>query len=159
MTRTWTFDAPSEAAVDRLGELLAAALPERAVVALIGTLGAGKTRLVRAVAQAVGIDPRTVVSPTFVLVQQYHGERSLTHLDVYRLKDLDEFEALGPEEYFESPGWTFIEWADRVAESLPLEVLRIEIEVTGLTSRRFVVSSASEYYAECLERLDQARSD
>jgi tRNA threonylcarbamoyladenosine biosynthesis protein TsaE len=153
MTRTWTYEAPSEAAVDRLGELLAAALPERAVVALVGTLGAGKTRLVRAVAQAVGIDPRTVVSPTFVLVQHYHGRQSLAHLDVYRLKDLDEFMELGPEEYFESPGWTFIEWADRVAEALPPEVLWIEIEVTGPTSRRFVISSQSEYYAGCLEKL------
>ena len=62
---------------------------------------------------------RDVTSPTFVLCQEYHGRRSIFHFDVYRLKGETEFQALGPEEYFQSPGITFIEWADRVTPCLP----------------------------------------
>ena len=66
----WTFDADDEAATDMLGVALARCLPRPAVVALCGTLGAGKTRLVRAMARGLGIDPEVVTSPTFVLVHE-----------------------------------------------------------------------------------------
>ena len=92
------------------------AAPDRAVVGLNGPLGAGKTRLVQAVADASGVDRRTVTSPTFVLVQEYHGTRTIYHADAYRLADADEFWQLGLDERFDEPALVFIEWADRVAE-------------------------------------------
>ena len=60
-------------------------------------------------------------SPTFVLVNEYRGRLPIYHFDAYRLRDEDEFIELGPEEYFESDGVTFVEWADRVADCLPAE--------------------------------------
>jgi len=140
---SFTYSATDQAATEALGEALGAALPEGAVVALVGTLGAGKTRLVQAIAAAVGIDREQVVSPTFVLMQSYEGRRRIVHFDAYRLRDEDEFLQLGPEEYFEGPGLTLIEWADRVADCLPPESYRIEIEVTGATSRSFTISAAT----------------
>ena len=82
-------------------------------MALCGTLGAGKTRLVQAIADAVGIDRRNVTSPTFVLVQEYRppGRLSLRRLSRSRQ---EEFWELGPEEYFEGDGLMLVEWADRV---------------------------------------------
>ena len=71
------FDAASEADTDRLGAALAELLPAGTVVALTGTLGAGKTRLVQAVAAASGIDRLQVTSPTFVLCQTYRGRRTI----------------------------------------------------------------------------------
>jgi len=133
------FEATSEADTDRLGAALAAVLPPGTTVALNGTLGAGKTRLVQAIAAACGIDRQEVVSPTFVLCQRYQGDRTIYHLDAYRLRDGDEFRELGPEEFFESDGLTIIEWADKVADCLPDERVEIDIEVTGQTQRRFVV--------------------
>ena len=88
-------------------------------LALEGTLGAGKTRLVQAIAAGCGIDPQAVTSPTFVLCQPIPARRLLYHLDAYRIRDLDEFLELGVDEYFEGPGLTLIEWADRVAPCLP----------------------------------------
>ena len=85
------FHAADEMATDRLGAALADVLPGGSVVALCGTLGAGKTRLVQAIAAATGVARRSVVSPTFVLVQQYEGRRTIYHLDAYRLRDEDEF--------------------------------------------------------------------
>ncbi len=90
-------DTQDEADTARLGRALARSLPETATIALIGTLGAGKTRFVQAVAEGCGIDPASVTSPTFVLCQPYHGTRTLYHLDAYRIRDLDEFLELGVE--------------------------------------------------------------
>ncbi len=109
---------------------------------LSGTLGAGKTRLVQAVAEACGIDRRDVISPTFVLVQEYHGRRSIYHVDAYRLQGADEFMALGVDERFDEDVLVFVEWADRVAGCLPRERIEIHIRVTGDQQRRFEVRTA-----------------
>jgi tRNA threonylcarbamoyladenosine biosynthesis protein TsaE len=138
--KPFVFDAASEADTDRFGAALAAVLPPGTTIALCGTLGAGKTRLVQAIASACGVARGEVVSPTFVLCQRYQGDRTIYHLDAYRLHDNDEFRELGPEEFFESGGLTIIEWADKVADCLPDERIDIDIEATGNTARRFVVS-------------------
>jgi tRNA threonylcarbamoyladenosine biosynthesis protein TsaE len=178
------FSSDNESDTDRFGAALAQVLPKGAVVALIGTLGAGKTRLVQAVAKAAGIDPHQVVSPTFVLVHEYQvspgrkagvstpqnpglparaAEESaaistIYHLDAYRIRDDDEFLQLGPEEYFESDAWTFIEWADRVAGCLPPEYVHLEIEVTGPTQRRFMVASVGARFEQTIAELSAALS-
>jgi tRNA threonylcarbamoyladenosine biosynthesis protein TsaE len=140
----FTFAVHDERDTVRLGAVLADVLPPGTVVGLIGTLGAGKTRLVQAVAAALGVPPGCVTSPTFVLVNEYPGGRlPVYHFDTYRLKDEDEFLALGPEEYFESEGITFVEWADRIAELLPEERLEITLEVTGETERRISIRGTS----------------
>ena len=100
-------------------------------------LAAGKTRLVQAIAAAAGVDRRAVLSPTFVLIHEYRGRLPIFHFDAYRLSGEAEFQRLGPDEYFDAGGWTFIEWADRVRPALPAEHLVIRIEATGETSRRF----------------------
>ena len=117
----FTYEADDEAATAALGAALADALPAGSTVALCGTLGAGKTRLVQAIAAAAGVDRRSVVSPTFVLIQEYAGRVPVYHIDAYRLRDEDEFRQLGPEEYFEGRGLVLIEWADRVRAALPAE--------------------------------------
>ena len=135
------YEADDEAGTAALGAALAEALPDGTTVALRGTLGAGKTRLVQAVAEATGVDRRDVLSPTFVLVREYHGRRPVYHIDAYRVADEDEFEQLGPDEYFESPGITLVEWADRVEACLPRDRIEVRIAVTGEQSRRFAVTA------------------
>jgi tRNA threonylcarbamoyladenosine biosynthesis protein TsaE len=133
------FVAKSEADTEHLGAALAGALPGGTTVALIGTLGAGKTRLVQAFAAAHGVPADEATSPTFVLVNEYQGRLPIYHFDAYRLRDDDEFIELGPDEYFESSGVTFVEWADRVERCLPAEYLEIRCEATGETERRFTL--------------------
>lgn len=137
----FTFIATSEADTQRLGRALAEILPDGTTIALIGTLGAGKTRLVQAVAAACDIAADEVVSPTFTLCHEYHGRRTIYHFDAYRLKDDDEFLELGPDEYFDSPALTFVEWGDRVIDCLPRQRLEIRIEVTGETERTFEITA------------------
>ena len=131
----------------------AAALPAGTTIALCGTLGAGKTRLVQAIAAAYGVPREDIVSPTFVLAQQYQGSRTINHLDAYRVRDEDEFLELGVEELFETDAITIIEWADRISSVLPDEYLRIDIEVTGPTARRFVVQSHGPRYEPVITAL------
>lgn len=144
----FVFHSDNPAATDRLAAELVAVLPERATIALCGTLGAGKTRFVQGLAAAVGIDPAEVTSPTFVLCQQYAGGRRLYHLDAYRLHDADEFRELGTEELYLEPALTLIEWADKVEPALPDAYLLIRIEVTGETSRTFHISAIGEELAQ-----------
>lgn len=145
--RCWEFEAASEADTERLGVALARCLPPGVVVSLEGTLGAGKTRLVQAVAAACGIARTDVVSPTFVLCHEYHGQRTIYHLDAYRIASESEFAALGVDEYFGGDGISFVEWGDRVLGQLPRDHLVIQIEVLDDTRRRFVCTSRGMAFA------------
>ena len=154
MPHSFTFTIPNEQDTDRLGAALACVLPPGTVIGLIGTLGAGKTRLVQAVAAALGVPRGNVTSPTFVLVNEYAGGRlPIYHFDTYRLKDDDEFLNLGPDEYFDSAGLTFVEWADRVENLLPAERIEIEIEVTGETTRQMIVRGTSDRMANLVTEI------
>lgn len=135
---------PSEAATDRFGAVLANTLPPGSIVALCGTLGAGKTRLVRALAAALGIDPDSVTSPTFVLWHTYHGSRTIHHFDAYRLASAGEFWGLGADECFDGEALVLIEWAEKIQAALPAEHLLIELTATGETSRRADLSHPNE---------------
>ncbi|MEM9555875.1 MAG: tRNA (adenosine(37)-N6)-threonylcarbamoyltransferase complex ATPase subunit type 1 TsaE [Acidobacteriota bacterium] len=130
------------ALVDRLAAHLGVDASGGAVVLLEGGLGAGKTVFVRGMARALGVDPREVQSPTYTLVHEHDGSRGrLVHADLYRLAT-DEVANLGLDELLAGPGWTAIEWPDRLpappsgALLARLEELadgrrRIEIEAPG----------------------------
>jgi tRNA threonylcarbamoyladenosine biosynthesis protein TsaE len=152
-----TFIANDERDTARLGAAIASAVPPGTTIALIGTLGAGKTRLVQAVAESMGVAEGTVTSPTFVLVNEYTAGRvPIYHFDTYRLRDEDEFLELGPDEYFDTAGIVFVEWADRVADLLPDERLEISLEVTGPNSRRVTIAATSSRLNDTLVRIAAA---
>lgn len=153
----FVFDAVDERATEQFGAALAAVLPAGTVIALCGTLGAGKTRLVQAIAAAYGVPKEEIVSPTFVLCHEYHGTRTVYHLDAYRLKNEGELYELGIEELFASDAIVIIEWADRVADALPAEHLRIEIEVVGQTERRFLVTAVGGRFGSVVSMLRPAK--
>jgi tRNA threonylcarbamoyladenosine biosynthesis protein TsaE len=133
---------------------LARVLFPGAVVGLVGQLGAGKTHLVRAIAEELGIvDGRVVTSPTFVLIQEYDARLPIYHFDAYRLHAEAEFLDLGAHEYFEGKGVCLVEWADRVPGCMPAEHVRISISVTGPQSRRFVVEGIGTIYEKMVTQM------
>jgi len=148
--------AVDEQDTDRFGATLACALPAGTTVALCGTLGAGKTRLVQAIAAACGVPREEVVSPTFVLCQQYRGTRTIEHLDAYRVHDEEEFRQLGVDELFGSDALVIVEWADRVAGALPGDCVRIEVEIAGPTARRFVVRTTGRHSQRIVQAIESA---
>ena len=157
MKNEFTISCADEAATDRLGRQLAAALEAGVVVALNGQLGAGKTRLVRAICDGLGIDVTQVNSPTFVLLQLYaDGRIPVAHFDTYRLGEPEEFLAIGAEEYVNAPDWiSLVEWADRVEHLLPLDRLTIAIVAESETSRILTLTSSGQRSDDVLRRLRQ----
>jgi tRNA threonylcarbamoyladenosine biosynthesis protein TsaE len=150
---TFEWHVEDEAGTARLAAALAAALRPGDVIALNGSLGAGKTRLVRLVASELGIVDDEVNSPTFVLIHEYDGRVPLCHVDAYRLRDSDEFLSIGGDEVLAGDRACLIEWADRIADVLPRDQLRIDITATGETSRRFALCATGTRSAALLDEV------
>ncbi len=138
-----------ESDTEALGRAIARIVVPGTTIALDGPLGAGKTRLTRAIAEALGVDPREVASPTFVLIHEYEGTLPLFHFDAYRLPDAEAFDALGAADYFGAGGVCLIEWADRVADRLPPDAWSIRIAPLD-PSRRVVTLTLPAITAESL---------
>lgn len=157
MAAAFRFVSQSESATDAFAAHCAASVEGGLTMALNGQLGSGKTRFVRAFCAALGIDPTLVTSPTFVLLQLYQAERwTVCHFDTYRLGDVDEFLALGAEDYLTDQDHVcLIEWADRVTEILPADRVTISIEQTGACERAFELSAGGPVSAALLEGLRQ----
>lgn len=137
---------------EALGRAIGASLEPRDVVALIGPLGAGKTRLTRGIAAGAGSTAR-VTSPTFKLVNEYHGRIILYHIDVYRLNGADDLVALGSDELFDLDGAAVVEWADRVLPALPDDRLTIEIKITGRDTRELVITTSGKRSEALLAKI------
>jgi tRNA threonylcarbamoyladenosine biosynthesis protein TsaE len=125
----------SEDDTARLGRAIAELVEPGVVVGLVGPLGAGKTRLVRAIAEALGVDPAAISSPTFVLIQEYDGRLPVYHFDAYRLPTPEAFEDLGVAEYWDGGGVCLVEWSDRVRDLLPARSWTVTIRPAGPTAR------------------------
>lgn len=105
-----------------------------------GQMGAGKTTLIRALAQAFEvIDP--VSSPTFGIVNEYHTSKGdeIYHFDFYRLEDPSEALDIGIEEYFYSGNRCWIEWAEKISEYLPEEFVLLKISSLSPQSRQITL--------------------
>ena len=130
-----TYLTRSEEETIQLGEILARRLPERAVVLLIGDLGAGKTTIAKGIAKGLGAARvEDVSSPTFTLIHEYGTK--VFHIDLYRLEEEREVETLGLDEIFEKRAVTLIEWGERFPRLMPAGRLEIRLESTPEEGRR-----------------------
>ncbi len=112
----------------KVGEALGRSLKPGDVVALKGELGAGKTVLVKGIANGLDVNGEPN-SPTFVIMNAYEGRIPLYHFDFYRVSGVSELEGIGYEDYFYGAGVTVVEWADRVEEVFPESAIWIEINI------------------------------
>lgn len=132
-----------EEQTQRLGARLGTLLPEHAIVALMGPLGAGKTQFARGI--GVGWGARQPLrSPTFTLVQEHHrvrDENRLYHIDLYRVEDDAGLRTLGLDEILEDEhGVVVIEWAERAA-AIPQDAIRVRLEMTSENKRLLTFST------------------
>src|SRR5512147_327409 len=103
----------SEEETIALGESIAGRLPRRAVVLLIGNLGAGKTTLAKGIVEGLGAaDTADVSSPTFTLIHEYGGGR-VFHIDLYRIEEAAELRTLGLDELMDREAVMLVEWGER----------------------------------------------
>jgi tRNA threonylcarbamoyladenosine biosynthesis protein TsaE len=141
--RGFTVVVPDLTALPALARALVAALPPEGVVTLEGELGAGKTTFVKAVAEAAGLDPADVVSPTFGLIHVHRlppregRPERVVHADLYRLAGSGDLREIGWEDAIAGSAWVFVEWPQRGADALPRDRLDVAIRVDSETGRTF----------------------
>ncbi len=118
------------------GAKLASLLRPGDFVGLQGDLGAGKTLLVRSIAEGAGVPSEQIASPTFAIVHPYTGGRiPLHHADLYRIADYDELYATGFLDLVGAGSAMLVEWIDNVPDAAPREWLRIDLRHAGLRTR------------------------
>jgi tRNA threonylcarbamoyladenosine biosynthesis protein TsaE len=149
LSRTVLSGSPEE--THRLGVRLGQLLQPGDFVGLVGDLGAGKTHLVRGVAEGAGVSRSEVASPTFAIVYPYRGRVPLYHADLYRLADYDELYATGFLDLVGGDGAVLVEWLDRIPEAAPREYLRLTLRDTGEESRELVAEARGARPVELLE--------
>ena len=116
----------SEKETKQISEKFAKQLKKGDIVVLTGDLGSGKTKFVEGILTYFGKEEE-ISSPTFTIVNEYSANENIYHFDVYRLEDVDEFYAIGGEEYFDK-GICLIEWGEIIERILPERYLKIIFE-------------------------------
>jgi len=123
-----------------LGTRIASLLGKGSIVALEGPLGAGKTCLAKGIAKGLCI-PEEVTSPSYTIVSEYEaiisGEKiTMYHIDAYRLRNDDDFIAIGGEDMVYGEGISVIEWSDRILSFIPDGALKVDIAISTDTERK-----------------------
>jgi tRNA threonylcarbamoyladenosine biosynthesis protein TsaE len=133
------FETASEEETIALGRKLAAQLPSRAVVLLIGNLGAGKTTLAKGIVEGLGgALADEVSSPTFTLIHEYGEDGRVYHIDLYRLDSAAEVATLGLDEIFDRDAVVLIEWGERFPELMPPGHIEIRLDPAPSPDRRVI---------------------
>ena len=128
----------NEQETEAFGRELAGMIQAPAVICLYGELGAGKTALVRGLAQGMGLSC-TVSSPTFTIVNEYLGNRDLIHCDMYRLSSAEELFDIGWEDYLRRNAVLAVEWSENVSDAFDGSEIVVCFEKCSDTQRRITV--------------------
>jgi tRNA threonylcarbamoyladenosine biosynthesis protein TsaE len=127
-----------------LGRWLAGELPKRAVVLLIGNLGAGKTTLAKGIVAGLGAAPADdVSSPTFTLIHEYGPDGRVYHIDLYRLETAAEVATLGLDEIFDREAVVLIEWGERFPNLMPEDRFEVRLRTIDGDRREITIDRLS----------------
>lgn len=136
-----TFHTNSAEETIELGKKIGALLQEGDIIALQGTLAAGKTTITKGIASALGVTEE-ITSPTFCLISEYEGKMPLYHMDVYRLEGGEDFINLGVEDFIYGKGVSLIEWSEKVMDELPKKTIILRLEAKeGSTERTITLEN------------------
>ena len=131
------------------GSRLGRQLGPGSVVSLVGTLGSGKTTLVKGIGTSLGVTEE-ITSPTFTIISTYSGRLHLHHIDLYRIGTPEELVDLGVEELLYGDGVSVIEWGERAESILPPTTLRMTIEIRKDLARSIHICSGEAFDAGTL---------
>jgi tRNA threonylcarbamoyladenosine biosynthesis protein TsaE len=135
-----SFETCSEEETIELGRTIARELPPKAVVLLIGNLGAGKTTLAKGIISGLGAaQPEEVTSPTFTLVHEYGGGR-IYHVDLYRLDTAEQVATLGLDEILHREAVVLIEWGERFPDLFPSPRTEIHLQPSLESKRQITIN-------------------
>jgi tRNA threonylcarbamoyladenosine biosynthesis protein TsaE len=139
--KSWNFDGVSLNVLDQVASTIIKNSGSLKIVVLHGEMGAGKTTLVKAMAEHLGVSTG-MSSPTFSIVNEYETAdgRKVYHFDFYRLKNETEAYDIGVDEYFDSGNYCFIEWAEKIPTLLPQDRVDVYIKTITNTERNISFS-------------------
>ncbi|WP_318664609.1 tRNA (adenosine(37)-N6)-threonylcarbamoyltransferase complex ATPase subunit type 1 TsaE [Treponema sp.] len=125
-----------------LGRKIGSMLHKGDILAMQGTLAAGKTTITKGIAESLGVTD-VITSPTFCLISEYEGKMPLYHLDVYRLEGSEDFINLGTDDMLYGDGVSIIEWSEKIMDELPKDVITIKLEpeCDGSTKRKITITN------------------
>lgn len=123
-----------------LGVKIGNLLKKGDVIAMQGTLAAGKTTITKGIAQSLGVSD-TITSPTFCLISEYSGKMPLYHMDVYRLEGGEDFINLGTDDMIYGDGVSIIEWSEKIMDELPKKTIVLKIEPQDDGSRIITIDN------------------
>ena len=136
-----TFYTTSAEETIELGKNIGSLLKKGDIIAMQGTLAAGKTTITKGIAQSLGVKDE-ITSPTFCLISEYEGKMPLYHMDVYRLEGGEDFINLGVEDLMYGNGVSLIEWSEKVMDELPKKTIILKIEpIEGTTERNITLEN------------------
>ena len=124
--------------LDVAAQAIIDSLDGRTVVAFDAPMGAGKTTLISRIAALLGAKD-DVTSPTFAIVNQYEGDRTIFHFDMYRIERVEEALDFGCEEYFASGELCLVEWPEKIEALIPDDVMIVRIESGDGENRVFEI--------------------
>lgn len=138
MQINWPFISESLEETEEFAQKFGQSLKGGEVILMQGDLGAGKTTFIRGMALGLGIDdPGEVSSPSYTLVNEYVGEKTLIHADLYRLNDDQEVIELALEDQLDENTVFAIEWGEKLPDEFG-RMIRLRFEITGDESRRII---------------------
>lgn len=135
-----TFITHSPEETIELGEKIGKLLKKGDVIAMQGTLAAGKTTITKGIAKSLNIDD-TITSPTFCLISEYYGKMPLYHMDVYRLEGGEDFVNLGTDDMIYGNGVSIIEWSEKIMDELPKRTIILKITPNDDGSRKIEIDN------------------
>ena len=135
-----TFYTSSAEETIELGKKIGSLLQKGDVIALQGTLAAGKTTITKGIALALGIEEE-ITSPTFCLISEYYGKMPLYHMDVYRLEGTEDFINLGTDDMIYGDGVSLIEWGEKIMDELPSSTIIIRLTPQDDGSRKIEIEN------------------
>lgn len=128
-----------------LGQKIGEVLKPGDVVGFYGELGSGKTTMIKGVAMGLGVKEQDIVkSPSFIMINEYKGRYPIYHIDLYRVRNIEEILSIGFDDYLYGNGVCLIEWAEKAEKELPENIIKIEFEAVSLTDRKIRITGLSK---------------
>jgi tRNA threonylcarbamoyladenosine biosynthesis protein TsaE len=151
---SWSIVSKSTRQTMGWGRKLAQLVKGGEIIGLVGELGTGKTCFVRGFAAGLEVSKDAWIrSPTFTLINEYHGRLPIYHIDLYRISERHELEGLNLREYLYADGVSLIEWFEHVPADEVDEYLELKIAHGGGTKRQLTFVGHGERYGDLIEEL------
>ena len=150
----WSVASRSSAQTRSWGGKLGKLLKGGEVIGLVGELGTGKTCFVRGMAEGLDVGPDAWIrSPTFTLINEYHGRLPVYHIDLYRVGSREELEGLNLREYLYSDGVSVVEWFEHLPADEVNEYLEVKLAYANGNKRQLMFTPRGKRYEQIVEGL------